>query len=96
MSDQFQYILSQIKISEDDEWGLCIELIDYEHFDYIDDVITEIFDIEYSFCVKDESEGKFIMYFENNVTKRILVDVISKINRQHKFEKKEYVLPSST
>ncbi|MFC4701727.1 hypothetical protein ACFO4O_16345 [Glaciecola siphonariae] len=96
MSDHFEYILSQLKISEDDEWGLCIELIDYEHFDYIDDVITEIFDIEYSFCVMDESEGKFIMYFKDDVTKCLLVDAVSKINRHHKFEKKEYVLPSST
>lgn len=96
MSDQFGYILSQIKVSEDDEWGLCIELIDDEHFDYIDDVITEIFDIEYSFCVKDDSEGKFIMYFEDYVTKRLLIDVVSKINCHHKFERKEYVLPSST
>jgi hypothetical protein len=47
MLDEFRYILSEIKVVEHPEWGASIELIDYEHRDYIEDVFTEHFDLEH-------------------------------------------------
>ena len=96
MLEEFQYILSEIKVTQDPKWGACVELIDFEHRDYIEDVMIEVFDIEYSFTAHDESTGKYSLYFEKHASFEQVSKVVEQINEYHKKYNIEFVLPSST
>ena len=96
MLEEFRYILSEIKVALDPKWGACVELIDYEHRDYIEDVMIEVFDTEYSFTSHDETTGKYSLYFEKNASFEQVSKVVEQINEYHKKHNVEFVLPSGT
>jgi hypothetical protein len=68
MLEEFRYILSELNVGQDPTWGAFVELIDFEHRDYIEDVFIEIFDVEYSFSTNEDASGKYILYFEENAS----------------------------
>jgi len=88
--DEFRYILSKIEVKEHPKWGASIELIDYEHRDYIDDVLCGIFDLEYAFSSNEDSTGHYILYFAENATFEKVNAVVTEINRYHLENDKEY------
>ena len=93
MSD-YRYLLRRLELKTDSEFGLYIELTDYEHFDYIDDVLTEVFNIEYSFRTQENDEAPCFVYFEEKSLKLDVEKAIDEINEYHKLNKKEYPLTS--
>ncbi|CAI3932418.1 MULTISPECIES: hypothetical protein [Alteromonas] len=95
MNSNFSYLLSSLKADFHNEFGPFIELLDFEHRDYIEDVLAEIFDIEYEFSQELENES-FILYFCNRISFESLTLVIKQINVFHKEQGRLYELPSET
>jgi len=60
-----------------------LDLDDWEHRDYIEDVLAEHFDIEYEYVVEDERSGKNTLYFSENMDLKALEKAISEIDRHH-------------
>ena len=60
-----------------------LELDDWDHRDYIEDVLAEHFNIDYDYVVEDESTGKFTLHFFESTTITTLQNVIDVINRHH-------------
>ena len=60
-----------------------MDLDDWEHRDYIEDVLAEHFDIEYEYVVEGEQFGKHTLYFSENTGLKALEKAISEINRHH-------------
>ena len=87
MISEFKYLLSNIREHVDDEHGLALTLIDYEHRDYIEDVLIEIFDIEYEYC-QEKDNGNFVLYFGGSVSRAKLSHTLNEINEYHKTQGK--------
>ena len=96
MLKEFEYILSEIRVETHPEWGAFIRLIDDLHQDYIEDVLNEIFDLEYAFFDNDEETGNCLLYFDKNATFDQVKNIVDEINLYHKKNNKDYVLPSGT
>jgi len=96
MLDEFRYILSEIKVVEHPEWGASIELIDYEHRDYIEDVFTEHFDLEHAFSSREDVTNDYVLYFCENATVEQVADVVKQINEYHRSNDKEYPIVGYT
>lgn len=90
MLNKFRYILSPIALQVDENWGAYIQLIDYEHRDYIEDVLCEYFDIEYSFRSNEDNTGDYVLYFENKYKFKTIEKAITQINEYHKINEREY------
>ncbi|KZN48596.1 hypothetical protein N474_18690 [Pseudoalteromonas luteoviolacea CPMOR-2] len=90
MLEEFRYILSPIRVKQHAEWGPYIELIDYEHLDYIDDVLCECFDLDCAFFLNEDVTGKYILYFAENATFDVVEKAVNEINEYHKVNNKEY------
>lgn len=90
MLNQFQYLLSEITVFQDTQYGAAIKLIDYEHIDYIDDVLIEQFDVDCEFRVMDDENKRYILYFGSKLSFDEIATVISKINAYHKMEQNLY------
>jgi hypothetical protein len=88
--DEFRYLLSKIEVIEHPKRGASIKLIDWEHHDYIDDVLCEKFDLDYASSSHDEVTGSYIMYFDENVSSEKVNAVVNEINRYHFENDKEY------
>ncbi|MBO1255382.1 hypothetical protein J3L16_06755 [Alteromonas sp. 5E99-2] len=95
MNSAFGYLLSSLKTDLHKEFGPFIKLIDFEHRDYIEDVLVEIFDIEYEFSQELEN-GSFILYFCNRISSESLMLAVTQINLFHKEQERLYELPSET
>lgn len=95
MKDDSRYVLSKIEAVKHESWGPSIELINFEHCDYIEDVLAEVFDVEYSFYQTDNDE-EYTLFFDDNISFELLCKIIVEVNIYHETNKKEYVLPSST
>ncbi len=63
--------------------GPVLDLDDWDHRDYIEDVLAEHFDIEYEYVVEDEQSGKNTLYFSENTDLKALEKAILEINRHH-------------
>ncbi|WP_435277115.1 hypothetical protein ACMAZF_09510 [Psychrobium sp. nBUS_13] len=90
MLNKFRYILSPIALQVDENWGAYIQLIDYEHRDYIEDVLCEYFDIEYAFRSNEDNTGDYVLYFEDKYKFKTIEQAITQINEYHKINKREY------
>lgn len=90
MLEEFRYILSKIEVTQHPEWGASIKLIDYEHRDYIEDVLCEKFDLEYDFCSNEDVTGDYVLYFGNVATFEQVKKVVDQINEYHSVNQKEY------
>ena len=69
--------------------AVLIELIDYEHRDYIEDVISEKFDIETT-TINEDLIGRYILCFPKTLSFKKIESVVSEINRYHLENGKEY------
>jgi len=87
---EFEYLLSEISASESKEFGAMIKLIDEEHIDYIEDVLTERFDIEYKFKTMDEEKKEYILYFEDNCNLDTVKVALKTINEDHSLNQELY------
>ena len=87
--DKFRHILSKIELKEDSEIGLSIKLIDYEHRDYIEDVLCEQFDIETN-TINEDISNDFILTFPGPVLLEKIEKAVKEINRYHLESNKEY------
>ena len=90
MLEEFRYLLSPINVKQHPEWGAYIELIDYEHKDYIEYVLCEYFDLEYAFSSNEDDTGNYILYFAENAAFDSVDKAVNEINQYHKINNKEY------
>ncbi|MCH8499076.1 MAG: hypothetical protein LAT63_11405 [Marinobacter sp.] len=65
------------------EHGKVLVLDDWEHRDYIEDVLAEHFDIEYEYFVEDQKSGKNTLYFSEKTDLKALEKAIAEINMHH-------------
>ena len=73
----------KLELKVDPENGLVLELDDWNHRDYIEDVLAEHFDIEYEYLVEDEKSDKHTLYFFDSVEQSVLEKAIEVINKYH-------------
>jgi len=92
MLDEFRYILSKIEVKEHSEFGASIELIDYEHRDYIEDVLCEKFNLESAFVSNEDITGDYVIYFAEKATIDQVKSVVAEINRYHIENDKEFTV----
>jgi len=90
MLEKFRYILSKIEVIRHPERGASIQLIDYEHLDYIEDVLCEKFDLEYDFCSNEDVTGDYVLYFGKVATFEQVKRAVEEINEYQSTNKKEY------
>ena len=90
MFDEFRYILSKIEVKEHVEWGASIELIDYDHKDYIEDVLCEKFGLEYAFSSNKDITGGYVLYFCKSTTFDQVKNAVAKINNYHGLQSREF------
>ena len=90
MFDEFRYILSKIEVKEHVEWGVSIELIDYDHKDYIEDVLCEKFGLEYEFSSNKDITGGYVLYFCKSATFDQVKNAVAKINNYHELQSREF------
>ena len=86
-NDKYKQPLS-IELDKDNNPILVLE--DWEHRDYIEDVLCEHYDIEYEYMMEDELSGKNTLYFGSKVKPSTIQDVIEKINFHHATKKEFY------
>lgn len=79
------------------EYGKVLVLDDFEHRDYIEDVLAEHFDIEYEYFVEDPQSGKNTLYFSEKTELKVLESAIAEINRHHSSSSDLYetILPNT-
>jgi len=58
---------------------------DHDHFDYIEDVLCEHFDVEYEFCVRPDL-GPNKMFFGNQANAKRIQEALEAINLHHQTE----------
>ena len=76
-------LTNRIELSNDPEFGLCVELCCWDHLDYIEDVLAEHFDVEYDFKVDDPDSSRYALFFGEQADETALRKSISEINRYH-------------
>lgn len=79
-----------IKIINDPEFGPVLKFDDWEHKDYIEDVLAEHFDIEYKYYAKDEESGHYSLYFQGAAELETITKAIETINNYHSSSKELY------
>jgi hypothetical protein len=82
--------LTEIKLEVDTEYGPLIRLIDFDHTDYIEDVLCEVFGVEYEYKVVDDEKGIYILYFGLAASMINVGSVIKDINNKHATTAKLY------
>lgn len=95
MKKDFQYLLSDITIEIDPQHGPILNLVDWDHRDYIEDVLIEVFDIEYDYCVEHDDDS-ITLFFTDKADLDALLSTAKVINAFHKSENREFDLPSDT
>ena len=83
MQNKHNHLLSKLSVSESEDHGAIIQLIDYEHTDYIEDVLVEYFDIEYEYKIINDEENKYILCFAKTHTKKQVEEALKLINNFH-------------
>lgn len=73
----------ELIVALDQDENPILILDDWEHRDYIEDVLCEYFDIQYEYTVEDEVSGKYTLYFGKKVGAAILQGAIKEINHHH-------------
>jgi hypothetical protein len=79
----FDYLLSEISVYKDPQWGPSVALIDWHHLDYIQDVFAEHFDIECEFKTDDDETRRYVLHFNNKATWSEVEAAINAINTYH-------------
>jgi hypothetical protein len=86
----FDSLLSEISVYKDPQWGPSVALVDWEHLDYIEDVLAEQFDLEYEFKIVDDEAKRYVLHFENKATWSEVEAAIDTINTYHAKHRKLY------
>lgn len=86
INDKYKQLLS-IEFDKNQDPILILE--NWEHRDYIEDVLCEHYDIEYEYMSEDEISGKNTLYFGSKMKLSTIKNVIEKINFYHA-DKKEF------
>ena len=73
--------LSPLEVKKDDESRVFIELLHYNHLDYIDDVLVEHFGFD-SYCLSSEAPYIICVYEESKISR--FYEIIEQINNHHK------------
>lgn len=60
-----------------------MDLDDWNHRDYIEDVLAEHFDIKYEYLIEDEQSGRYTLYFSESAEVVGIENVIEVINKYH-------------
>ena len=60
-----------------------MDLDDWNHRDYIEDVLAEHFDIDYEYFIEDEKSGKYTLYFCDSAKETTIENAIEEINKHH-------------
>jgi len=90
MKSDFKNLLSPIQAYEDKEHGVVLKLLDYEHRDYIEDVLLECFNLETPVVTDENITGEYLLYFGKNTTLAQVNKVTRIINEHHNINKKLY------
>lgn len=90
MNPEFEYLLTELFVYQDPELGPSIKVVDFEHFDYIDDVLTEKFGIEFDVSTIDDKARKYILHFGALVSKDELTKAVQEINLYHSTRNSTY------
>nr|WP_306287436.1 hypothetical protein [Pseudoalteromonas sp. WY3] len=72
--------MSKIEVKEHPKFGASIELIDYEHRDYIEDVLCEKFDLDNAFVSNEDVTGDYVIYFGSKASIEQVKSVVAEIN----------------
>lgn len=72
-----------LELKTESENGPALELDDWDHRDYIEDVLAEHFDLDYQYVVEEEESGRYILYFCESVKTSVLESAIEAINNHH-------------
>lgn len=83
MREEFKHLLSELKVSETKEHGAIIKFTDYEHSDYIEDVLVEQFDIDYEYKIMNDEKNEYILCFAKKATIKEVEQAINEINSYH-------------
>jgi hypothetical protein len=83
MNPEFEYLLSELFVYTDPELGPSIKVADFEHMDYIDDVLTDKFKLEFESSTIDDKARKYILHFGTAFNKENLDKAIKEINLYH-------------
>lgn len=73
----------KLKLRVDPKQGPSLELDDWSHRDYIEDVLAEHFDIDYKYFIEDKKSGGYTLYFCDSVEVTDIENAIEAINRHH-------------
>lgn len=73
----------KLELRIDPEQGLVLDLDDWNHRDYIEDVLAEYFDIDYEYLVEDEKSGRYTLYFCDSAKEIDIQNAIDVINKHH-------------
>ena len=63
--------------------GPVLDLDDWNHRDYIEDVLAEHFDIDYEYLIEDEKSGAYTLYFCDTAKLADIESAIEAINHHH-------------
>jgi hypothetical protein len=67
----------------DADQGLVLDLDNWDHRDYIEDVLAEHFDIDYEYLIEDEKSGKYTLFFCDSAQVSDIEGAIAAINIHH-------------
>ena len=73
----------KLELRIDPEQGPVLDLDDWSHLDYIEDVLAEHFDIDYEYVVEDEKSGRYTLYFCESAKVSDIDRAIEAINSHH-------------
>lgn len=90
MNPEFEYLLTELFVTQDPKLGPSIKVIDFEHMDYIDDVLTEKFGFEFASNTIDDKARKYILHFGESVSKENLSKAVQEINLYHSTRNSTY------
>jgi len=67
-----------VEVKDDDEFGLYLDMPDYDSFDEIEDIFIELYDIEPIGATFHSGLGEemFRLWFDHSVGRRVVQDVV--------------------
>lgn len=80
----------KLEVINDAQLGPVLKLDDWEHKDYIEDVLAEHFDIEYDYSAQDEETGNYSLYFLGAAELDNIQKAVETINSYHSSSKELY------
>jgi len=80
----------KLELRIDPVQGPVLDLDDWNHRDYIEDVLAEHFDIDYEYLIEDEKSGKYTLYFCDSAKVSDIQSAIEAINYHHSVSSELY------